>query len=297
MVLREFRLSKGITAQHAYTDVCSRKTLLGFEKGKHFVGTDIFLGLLRKLEIPMKELEEALEGYQVSTGVRVDGKVDEEFFEKLRLYNYDSKVLEMMLVNKKKFPSRSAVEDEVHVLILSDLIHDLEADFPVPKPSKKVNDFFFSIDIWCYYEMGLLALVIHLLPLDFVCPLLKDLIGRKHVYCSSERKRNCFIRLLINATYSAVKNECLQYAEFFLDTVSSLLSVHKPESVILENFSFEYMQGYWQLISGETDEGAAKMFKAIQIMSLVCDKHFVGKFQRYYREAIVQANKRGNPVL
>lgn len=54
-LIREIRLSKGLTQKEVYTGIISRSYAIGFEKGKHEITLSLFEEILKRIMVPLDE--------------------------------------------------------------------------------------------------------------------------------------------------------------------------------------------------------------------------------------------------
>jgi len=279
-IFKSFRQDQGFYEWEACNKVCSRSTLCRFETGETDISLSKFIGLLRNIDVSTEEYFAAVRNYEPNN--------NEIFFQKIKKY-YDEGNIDMLKKMLVKFRSSTKEKNSLQTLVLLMLINDLDKNFIVPiKDFENVSGYLMDVEIWSYSKVQLLISVIDKLNINLACSIARDLIRVKKKFLVNSYRKTQLIRMLLNVSYSCIRNGYIEEASNFLEEAETLMATQIIENCITEKYCLKFVKGFFYLVLGETEYGINLMKKGVDNFRSTEDEEIIERYEQYYKEALEQ---------
>jgi Rgg/GadR/MutR family transcriptional activator len=276
-VFREFREMKGYSVTQAHRGDCDRKTLWNFEIGGTRISLEIFIKLLKNINVSETEFFAAVNRYCLSK--------NEMFFEKVCEYyaNEDIPALKEMLEKQKKdHINIGTAEQNWNIFVLSGLINNLDSSFVVSEQVIEASlDYLLEIESWQTCDLLFFSFVVHFVNIRLSCSIVKSLIESGEIFRSKNTRRIRFINLLINTAHDAIEKNCLIEAKNFIDVIKMLFPQQKWASwnLLGEQYAFKFLEGELKFACGD-EAGKIQMMEVINHLSFLGNENLKRMYQK-----------------
>jgi Rgg/GadR/MutR family transcriptional activator len=193
---------------------------------------------------------------------------------------------------KELYQTRAAEKDldnadHAHLLMAAATINDMDPEFAIPqKMVEKVAEYFFTLSYWGNNEVILFANLTDILPFKIMRQTMREIIKNKEKLCFEERGKRNFLILLINVSYRCLGENDLAGAAKFFSEIETVLATQRNEENIHPRFLFNFVKGYYFLLSGKKEIGLRMMDSALVVFNISECFELVDKLRTYYNEAL-----------
>ncbi|MDR1521715.1 MAG: hypothetical protein LBS28_02525 [Streptococcaceae bacterium] len=277
-LFKDRRKVLGMTAEEVAKGICDIKTLYNMENGKTSMNYGDLFRLFKKVDLAFEEVGLAI-GYDQY---------------KINNYCYENNIkeLEKILAEKRDSPFLNN-EDYVYILMISAFLNEMKPDYNIPeKDLEKAADYFMDLNYWGYSEMVLFCNTLNALKINLVILITQELTNQIEEIHRNYKKKNLFIRILINVSYACLQHHYLAQASYFLNHLGSLLKTQLNENNMFERQVFKFMKGYYYLLNGKKQKGLEMMNTAIGIFAATESFDLVERYRKYLVQAVAQAEEK-----
>ncbi|EAF9832813.1 Rgg/GadR/MutR family transcriptional regulator [Listeria monocytogenes] len=262
-LIREVRLSKGLTQKEVYTGIISKSYAIGFEKGKHDITLVLFEEILERVMLSSDEFFFMNRGYSLAE--------EDNFWYKFAHAANQNSLTELQALHKEVLQQkgeramlREAIVHsriEVHEQFLLNNKFDVSI---VSKEDKEViQTYLWKVQSWTLEEIRIFANSVDYFDEDvqiyFFQLVLKSIEKYKHY----DRGKKVFSTLLTNITEELIARNQLDYASQLLDILYELSASH---DCAFYRIMHHYYQGLIWMKSEQVEQGYNKAKRAIEIL-------------------------------
>ncbi|EDO1218693.1 helix-turn-helix domain-containing protein [Listeria monocytogenes] len=212
-LIRELRLSKGLTQKEVYTGIISRSYAIKFEKGEHEITLSLFEEILGQIMVSLDEFFYIYRGY--SSGEA------EDFWNKVFTYINENDVTnlqqlyhEIGVQNGKRTDLRKAVIRS-RIQVINNFVQYNTYDVAVVSKEDKatIHDYLWSVQSWTLEEIRIFANSVAYLEEEVQIQFFQLVVKASERYLFYDRGRLQFCILFTNVTEELILHNKLKQAE------------------------------------------------------------------------------------
>ncbi|EAC2308192.1 Rgg/GadR/MutR family transcriptional regulator [Listeria monocytogenes] len=262
-LIREVRLSKGLTQKEVYTGVISKSYAIGFEKGKHDITLVLFEEILERVMLSSDEFFFMNRGYSLAEEDNFWYKFANAANQKC-LAELQELYQEVLQQNGDRANLRKAI---VHSRIEINEQFLLNNRFDVSIVSEEdkavIQTYLWKVQSWTLEEIRIFANSVDYFEEDvqiyFFQLVLKSLEKYKHY----DRGKKVFSTLLTNIIEELITRDQLEYVAQLLEILHELSSTH---DCAFYRIMHNYYQGLIWMKNDEVEQGLKESKSAIRIL-------------------------------
>ena len=274
-IVKELRLSRGISLKEATGQEFSASMLSRFENGESDLTTLKLLTVLENIRTEPSEFFYLVRGFQPSAYTLLMTKIREAqdkndveylwecYYEARRTYKETGKA--SFLLNALM------IKGSIQLLDSSVAASQEELDF--------LYDYLFSVDIWGEYELKVFTEIAVLLPLESYFRYCREMLNKIDYFEEFFLIRNRIHTILLNGLFLALDKKDIHKANYF-DKQLQIRFFEENETHL--RIVYRFALGMLDYLTGHQEEGKVKMQEVVHILETL-DCHNVAT---YYREAM-----------
>lgn len=263
IVLRDIRISKGLSQKEIYSGIISKSYASAFEKGNHDISLILFEKILVRVNVSLDEFFFIYRGFSLTS--------IESFW-----FNYETSGnnndLKNLYLLYEKFSKRSGELENVQTALLRSRIQlieqllkknlfDVSVIFEEDKTT--IKNYLFSIQTWTLEEIKIFANSIYFLEESLQKHFLEYALTLINTYKEYDRGRHIFCGLLVNATEIFIDKDDLEYANKLILNLDMLSNSY---SSTFHRILSNYLKGLIKIKNNETECGYSQSLNAISML-------------------------------
>ncbi|MDT0016119.1 Rgg family transcriptional regulator [Listeria swaminathanii] len=263
-LIREVRLSKGLTQKEVYTGIISKSYAIGFEKGKHDITLGLFEEILKRVMLSSDEFFFMNRGFSLAE--------EDNFWYKFAQAANQKDLTELETLHdailQQKGERATLREAIVHsrVEINKQLLLNNKFDVSIVSDEDKavIQTYLWKVQSWTLEEIRIFANSVDYFEEDvqiyFFQLVLKSIEKYKHY----DRGKKVFSTLLTNITEELIARNQLDYATQLLEILYELSASH---DCAFYRIMHNYYQGLIWMKSEQVEQGLHQSQRAVQILN------------------------------
>lgn len=271
-MIRELRLSKGLTLNELAKDIVSVPFLSKYERGGSDISVAHFFQLMDRLNVRFSEFE-------VANLVSEQEKQD-AFLEKYSyaVNNDNIILLRQLLTDEKQYYQQNSNVRHVHnQIILKQYIHNL-SQLPYDQEGIKViKDYLMKVEDWHLYEIELFGNSIFFLPLATSEFLVKTAIKKTYLMDKISNNKHVLAQVIANVITRMIESEEILKAQKLIELAKKQLT---NTNFYYEKNYLHFFEGYCLLKSGK-ELGKKYCEQALEVMKILEDYELANHLTLY----------------
>ncbi|MCD2246791.1 Rgg family transcriptional regulator [Listeria marthii] len=263
-LIREVRLSKGLTQKEVYTGIISKSYAIGFEKGKHDITLGLFEEILKRVMLSSDEFFFMNRGFSLAE--------EDNFWYKFAQAANQKDLTELETLHdailQQKGERATLREAIVHsrIEINKQLLLNNKFDVSIVSDEDKavIQTYLWKVQSWTLEEIRIFANSVDYFEEDvqiyFFQLVLKSIEKYKHY----DRGKKVFSTLLTNITEELIARNQLDYATQLLEILYELSASH---DCAFYRIMHNYYQGLIWMKSEQVEQGLQQSQRAVQILN------------------------------
>ncbi|UHP10909.1 Rgg family transcriptional regulator [Listeria marthii] len=263
-LIREVRLSKGLTQKEVYTGIISKSYAIGFEKGKHDITLGLFEEILKRVMLSSDEFFYMNRGFSLAE--------EDNFWYKFAQAANQKDLTELETLHdailQQKGERATLREAIVHsrIEINKQLLLNNKFDVSIVSDEDKavIQTYLWKVQSWTLEEIRIFANSVDYFEEDvqiyFFQLVLKSIEKYKHY----DRGKKVFSTLLTNITEELIARNQLDYATQLLEILYELSASH---DCAFYRIMHNYYQGLIWMKSEQVEQGLHQSQRAVQILN------------------------------
>ncbi|MBC2328980.1 Rgg/GadR/MutR family transcriptional regulator [Listeria swaminathanii] len=263
-LIREVRLSKGLTQKEVYTGIISKSYAIGFEKGKHDITLGLFEEILKRVMLSSDEFFFMNRGFSLAE--------EDNFWYKFAQAANQKDLTELETLHdailQQKGERATLREAIVHsrIEINKQLLLNNKFDVSIVSDEDKavIQTYLWKVQSWTLEEIRIFANSVDYFEEDvqiyFFQLVLKSIEKYKHY----DRGKKVFSTLLTNITEELIARNQLDYATQLLEILYELSASH---DCAFYRIMHNYYQGLIWMKSEQIEQGLHQSQRAVQILN------------------------------
>ncbi|AHI56476.1 helix-turn-helix domain-containing protein [Listeria ivanovii] len=234
-VVRDIRISKGISQKKLYEGIISKSYAIEFEKGAHEISLNLFEKILTRINMNMDEFFFILRGFSLND--------DDDFWytheQKGTAYDINSlyDLYEELSQNEGEIAEVRKALVHSRMELLENLLKNQEFNVAVisEQDIETIQNYLFSIQSWTLEEIKIFANSIYYFDEEIQSQFLQQVLKSVDTYKNYDRGRRLLCALLINTIEVFIQQNKLSQAKKLLTD--------------LENLSIFYEGAFYRILS------------------------------------------------
>ncbi|RKC30118.1 XRE/MutR family transcriptional regulator [Listeria monocytogenes] len=263
-LIREIRLSKGLTQKEVYTGIISRSYAIGFEKGKHEITLSLFEEILKRIMVPLDEFFFIYRDFSSTEDdsfwidfVELSGKNDvvgmQELLDKITLERTEQTEVRKAILHTRiqtiNHYLRTNVFDESNI---SD------------EYKKIIHDYLWKMQTWTLEEVRIFSNGISFFEEEVQIHFYQIMLKSYEKYRYYDRGRLLFCHLFANLTDELIIQNKINYANLVLEKLKEASETSGSFNSAFYRIVANYYQGAIWMKEGEVEKGYLQAKRAIQ---------------------------------
>ncbi|EAC8225613.1 Rgg/GadR/MutR family transcriptional regulator [Listeria monocytogenes] len=289
-LIRELRLSKGLTQKEVYTGIISRSYAIKFEKGENEITLSLFEEILGRVMVSLDEFFFIYRGY--SSGE------EDDFWHKFASYANENDVNslqqlyhEIGLQNGKRTDLRKAVI-RARIRVINNFVQYNTYDVSIVSKEDKeiIHDYLWNVQSWTLEEIRIFANSVAYFEEEVQIQFFQLVVKSSERYLFYDRGRLQFCGLFTNVTEELILHNKLKQAEQVLAKLVETATKDANYNCFLFRVLSKYYQGLIWMKEDRITEGYQQAQKAIQTLEDV----WYEKIAELYRVILKQFIEKEN---
>ena len=207
-----------------------------------------------------------------------------EFVSSLRNYYIQSNVDEIkkILEQEMKKPY-DLIDSRLNLIMIKSVLADLTGEVVEEVDIEYLTNYLWSVDYWHEYELSLFGNSIHILPVDSVILLSKEIFNKGHLYTRLLNYRRDMYGVIFNTVSICIKNGRLDDAQCFLNMFNNS---RPSEQFIFEKMLCKFWQGILLISSGKYEEGIRISNEFLTLLQITESKIYYTQHNNYMQEIL-----------
>ncbi|MEO4052069.1 hypothetical protein [Solibacillus sp. CAU 1738] len=242
---RQLRTYKGMTLKYVTQGITSVSLLSKFERNECELTFPNFNKLLQRINVTLNEFM-----YIHNQYTRDNFK---EFVALLR-QQYTQGNVEAIKnrLNQEIENSDDLIDSRLNIIMIKSILADLTGEPVDIGDIEYLTNYLWSVEYWHDYEITLYGNSLHILPVDSVILLSKEIFNKGHLYTRLLNYRRDMYGVIFNTIRICIKKGRFDDAQYFLNMINN----SKPsEQFILEKMLCKFWHGILLISSGNHEEG------------------------------------------
>lgn len=276
-IVRNFRISRGLTLKEVCSENFSVAQLSKFERGDSEITFSKLLIILERMNISMEEFMFSLKDFEL-------GDL-ELLLQQLNQHHLSQNIrqLERMIEYEDKlFHETKNKYHHLNSIMIKAMLQDVDTTFCVNETEKDIiTDYLLGTDEWCYYEMILFANTIHLFNTNMLVMLSKEMVTKTVYYKEIGKNRKILIKTLINITIILLERRALAESLKLMKQIERLIN---KETYLYEKNVFMYVKGFYYYQKGDIETGKSIMQEAIHIFEVLESTNLAENYKEHFKQ-------------
>ena len=261
-MIRELRLSKGLTLNELAKDIVSVPFLSKYERGGSDISVEHFFQLMDRLNVRLSEFE--------ALNANLKQETQDSFLEK---YSYAANndnliLLNQLLADEKQYYQQSANIRHLHnQIILKQYINNMTHLPYSQEDSKVIKDYLMKVEDWHLYEIELFGNSIFFLPLATSEFLVKTAIKKTYLMDKISNNKHVLAQVIANVITRMIEAEEILKAQKLIELAKKQLT---NTNFYYEKNYIHFFEGYCLLKSGK-ELGKKYCEQALEVMKILED--------------------------
>ena len=261
-MIRELRLSKGLTLNELAKDIVSVPFLSKYERGGSDISVEHFFQLMDRLNVRLSEFE--------ALNANLKQETQDSFLEK---YSYAANndnliLLNQLLADEKQYYQQSANIRHLHnQIILKQYINNMTHLPYNQEDSKVIKDYLMKVEDWHLYEIELFGNSIFFLPLATSEFLVKTAIKKTYLMDKISNNKHVLAQVIANVITRMIEAEEILKAQKLIELAKKQLT---NTNFYYEKNYIHFFEGYCLLKSGK-ELGKKYCEQALEVMKILED--------------------------
>lgn len=271
-MIRELRLSKGLTLNELAKDIVSVPFLSKYERGASDISAENFFQLLDRLNVRLSEFE--------ALNANLKQETQDAFLEK---YSYAANndnliLLNQLLADEKQYYQQSANIRHLHnQIILKQYINNMTHLPYNQEDSKVIKDYLMKVEDWHLYEIELFGNSIFFLPLATSEFLVKTAIKKTYLMDKISNNKHVLAQVIANVITRMIEAEEILKAQKLIELAKKQLT---NTNFYYEKNYLHFFEGYCLLKSGK-ELGKKYCEQALEVMKILEDYELANRLTIY----------------
>jgi len=258
--IRKVREEKGYTLQQLSDGILSVSFLSKFERGDSDISVSYFFQILEKLSLSYDEFLFIHNDFKLDNFDTFFDKAEQAYVNRdlTQLRNLKEAHLDKWRTTKIAAYRCNTLVLDVLISILSD--ESIEAE---QEALEFLFDYLFKVEVWGYYELRLYNSTMHLMPFEMVMTLSKTAYEKSVLFRGFKKVHHMIIYILLNTlTYLLGPRKYVEEYKIFLGYIDN---ISIPEKDLFSRNHLLYMQGIYEIKTGNKEKGIEIVNKAISM--------------------------------
>ncbi|EBH4249791.1 helix-turn-helix domain-containing protein [Listeria monocytogenes] len=263
-LIREIRLSKGLTQKEVYTGIISRSYAIGFEKGKHEITLSLFEEILARI---MVSLDEFFFIYREFSSTE-----DDSFWIELvaELHKNDVSGLERLLDKiSAKRDDRTELRKailQIRIQIINHYLRTNVYDESVASKeyTKIIHDYLWKIQSWTLEEIRIFANSISFFEEEVQIHFYQIMLKSYEKYRYYDRGRLMYCHLFAGMIDELIIQNKLEAAKQVWEKLKEASETNSSYNTAFYRIVCNYYQGLIWMKEGEVEKGYRQAKRALQ---------------------------------
>ena len=271
-MIRELRLSKGLTLNELAKDIVSVPFLSKYERGGSDISVEHFFQLMDRLNVRLSEFE--------ALNANLKQETQDSFLEK---YSYAANndnliLLNQLLADEKQYYQQSANIRHLHnQIILKQYINNMTHLPYNQEDSKVIKDYLMKVEDWHLYEIELFGNSIFFLPLATSEFLVKTAIKKTYLMDKISNNKHVLAQVIANVITRMIEAEEILKAQKLIELAKKQLT---NTNFYYEKNYIHFFEGYCLLKSGK-ELGKKYCEQALEVMKILEDYELANRLTIY----------------
>ena len=271
-MIRELRLSKGLTLNELAKDIVSVPFLSKYERGGSDISVEHFFQLMDRLNVRLSEFE--------ALNANLKQETQDSFLEK---YSYAANndnliLLNQLLADEKQYYQQSANIRHLHnQIILKQYINNMTHLPYNQEDSKVIKDYLMKVEDWHLYEIELFGNSIFFLPLATSEFLVKTAIKKTYLMDKISNNKHVLAQVIANVITRMIEAEEILKAQKLIELAKKQLT---NTNFYYEKNYLHFFEGYCLLKSGK-ELGKKYCEQALEVMKILEDYELANRLTIY----------------
>lgn len=282
-VIREIRMSKGVSQKAVYSNIISKSYAIEFEKGTHDISLRLFEQILERLMLSIDEFYYIYRGYRLSK----QDEILEKYAEAGNLNDLGALTQlykELLQQEDTSYEILLAeVRSRIRLLQNFKLTNKFDKTVILAEDIEIISQHLNNVQTWTLQDMRLFTNTSDYIDYEQKVVLFKTLIKSMKKYETYDRGRAVICALLTNMIYELLISNELLYAEVLIEDLN-LISHHHQE--LFFKIVCKYYRGILKIKMNEGEEGIRLARLAIEMLIELDQPHQAKIFEAILLEVL-----------
>lgn len=281
IAFHQLRKERGYTLINTAKGIMSKSGLSKFERGESDISLSKFLALLERIGIKMEEFEYYANGYKHNEFRSLIIKIERACTHRdLNLLKY--------LANTQKEKYQATNDIKCHLIsIMITIMYDNFAETKITssKDLADLNDYFFSLTNWSYFELSIFCNVMSGLNRSTLKMLLQELIHKSHNFSEITDNNKLILIIIINSTFVFFEDEDYPYCQYLLKVIDNFIEE--------KNFYYRFLVLLMQecvKLKINNRQSSGKMDELQNVLKILAPDTLIINFQHYINKHLFKQN-------
>ena len=242
---RKLRTYKGMTLKYVTQGITSVSLLSKFERNECELTFPNFIKLLQRINVTVDEFMYVHNQYKRDNF--------REFVSLLRK-NYTQGNVDAIksLLNLEMQKPYDLIDSRLNITMIKSILADLTGESVEEENIEYLTNYLWTVDYWHEYELTLYGNTLHMLPVESVILLSKEIFNKGHLYTRLLNYRRDMYGVIFNTIGICIEKRRFDDAQYFLTMINN----SKPsEQFIFEKMLCKFWQGLLFISVGKEEEG------------------------------------------
>ncbi len=242
---RKLRTYKGMTLKYVTLGITSVSLLSKFERNECELTFPNFNKLLQRINVTLDEF------MYIHNQYKRDNL--NEYISLLRNHYINRDISEIKkLLNQEMKKPYDLIDSRLNITMIKSILADLTGESVEAEDIDYLTNYLWSVEYWHEYELTLYGNTLHMLPVDSVILLSKEIFNKGHLYTRLLNYRRDLYGIIFNTLSICIENRRFDDAQYFLNMVNN----SKPsEQFIFEKMLCKFWHGILLISIGKHKEG------------------------------------------
>lgn len=273
---RRLRTYKGMTLKYVTQGITSVSLLSKFERNECELTFPNFIKLLQRINVTVDEFMYVHNQYK-----RDNFK---EFAALLRSHYIKGNVAAIKnLLHQEINKPFDLIDSRLNITMIKSILADLTGEPVDNEDIEYLTNYLWSVEYWHEYELTLYGNTIHILPVESVVLLSKEIFNKGHLYTRLLNYHHDTYGVIFNTISICIENDLFDEAKYFLN----MLNNSKPsKEFIFEKMLCKFWHGILLISTGKQEEGISICNEFLSFLQITDSKGYYAQHSNYMQDII-----------
>lgn len=277
-VFNRIRTGKRLSIRDVAGGKMSVSFVSKFERGETDINISRFLILLENMNVTIEEFYSVAQKASATHMTKLMRKVSKAYYE------MDVPKLNALIEQEMALHEETGSAFYKHNAIMIEAFINVTDESPISEAHAAfLSDYLFGIEYWGKYELTIFGNAMTSLAVSTLALLMDELMTKTRLFSLSEENYNAKIGILINAVYTFLEADELEYAKKHMDTLDAL---RIPDHLLLYRYEVQFLSGLYQIQIGNVETGKYQIESLLSVLNTLGLKTLLGSKEAIYKKAI-----------